>query len=450
MTNRFPSHRAAVVAIIAATAGTGAAAAQAAPTQCASGQATFTSTGSEQCYTVPAGVTRLAVTAVGAQGGSIPDLQGLPGTGAPGGFGAVVGGIVPVTPNSTLYVEVGANGSAGGSPAFGGGAGTTDGGVLAGAGGGGASDIQTVSCGACADPTNTASLQSRLLIAGGGGGAGSFGEAVGTPIAATPGGSAGVDALGDGGAGPTGSASGDGFGGGGGGLTAGGAGGAQGANIPDAGGADGVLGFGGTDSGGGGGGGGGLYGGGGGGGGAAVPLAISPGGGGGAGSSYVAPFITDPTISTDATGTPMVTIAPAAPGISATPSLNFPLQRLQRLSPPQAISVTNTGTGPLELSSLTFSGTDPGDFIVTSNGCLGPIAPGASCTITIAFAPQARGVRSASLEIGSDAPGPATSVTLTGQGRIGLTVIHRFSATRHDASRSHRRRSHSHRSRHTA
>ena len=37
---------------------------------CQSGTATFSSTGAEQCYTVPAGVSELSVAAVGGRGGN--------------------------------------------------------------------------------------------------------------------------------------------------------------------------------------------------------------------------------------------------------------------------------------------------------------------------------------------------------------------------------------------
>ena len=91
---------------------------------CETGAVTFTflggpSLGDEQCYTVPAGVSELSITAVGAEGGT--------GFGV-AGFGAVVGGQVAVTPGETLYVEVGSNGSTNGGADFGGGgAGGSDG-----------------------------------------------------------------------------------------------------------------------------------------------------------------------------------------------------------------------------------------------------------------------------------------------------------------------------------
>ena len=148
---------------------------------CETGAVTFTflggpSLGDEQCYTVPAGVSELSITAVGAEGGTGFGLAG---------FGAVVGGQVAVTPGETLYVEVGSNGSTNGGADFGGGgAGGSDG-----ASGGGASDVRTVSQG------QSGSLASRLIVAGGGGGGGA--AATGNTVGGV-GGSAGADASGDG------------------------------------------------------------------------------------------------------------------------------------------------------------------------------------------------------------------------------------------------------------
>src|SRR5262245_46190618 len=77
---------------------------------------TYTATGSEQQFTVPAGVTSLHLVAIGGQGGS---------AGAAGGFGDRLEGDLAVTPGATLYVEVGGNGADGGfnGGAAGGGAG---------------------------------------------------------------------------------------------------------------------------------------------------------------------------------------------------------------------------------------------------------------------------------------------------------------------------------------
>jgi hypothetical protein len=132
---------------------------------------TFTYTAAEQTYQVPAGVTRLHVVLVGAPGGTPANGFGTPGT------GAQLVGDLPVPPGvSTLYVEVGGGGAQAEPPkipyaATGG----WNGGGSGAAGGGGASDIRSVSCGAalaCVTGGSSASLNSRLAVAGGGGGGG--------------------------------------------------------------------------------------------------------------------------------------------------------------------------------------------------------------------------------------------------------------------------------------
>ncbi len=266
-----------VVAVFAALGGVSAFASPV----CQTGAYTFTATGAEQCYTVPAGTTWLYVTAVGQPGGA----------GANGaGYGAVVTGYLPVGGGHTLYVEVG-------DGVFGGGG--LAGPSYSAGDGGGASDVRTCSISSCALSTS----DTREIVAAGGGGGGGYGGG-------GAGGSGGIDALGDGDVGGSSGYCGD-FGdgcGGGGGTSSSGGGG--GAGYP-AGGSAGTLGDGGNggggsypDEAGGGGGGGGYYGGGGGG--------ADFGGGGGAGSSFAARFVADATIQTDTTGVPEVAITPVS------------------------------------------------------------------------------------------------------------------------------------------
>jgi Glycine rich protein len=253
---------------------------------------TFASTGAEQEFTVPGGVTSLHVVLVGGKGGSTP-------LGGSAGFGARVEGDLPVSPGAVLYVVVAGNGGTGtgggGAPGSGGlggfnggaqGGGGLQPGTQPGGGGGGGSDIRTES----------GVLGSRLIVAGGGGGAGGRGESF------TPG--AGGNAGSAGGVGGSGGAT----GGGAGTSSAGGAGGAASGGTSGFG-TSGSLGTGGAGADGnavdpaGGGGGGGLYGGGGGGGG--DPQGA---GGGGGGSSY-AGAATNVQTTVDATGAPLVTIS---------------------------------------------------------------------------------------------------------------------------------------------
>jgi hypothetical protein len=130
---------------------------------------TFTYTGQEQLYTVPAGITIVGVRAVGADGGGSTGF-------VTGGHGGVVEADLTVSPGEQLYLEVGQAGQgppdgAGGNG--GGGPGGNEGPENA-YGGGGASDVRTVSCGAgpVGCPSDGVSLASRMLVAGGGGGEG--------------------------------------------------------------------------------------------------------------------------------------------------------------------------------------------------------------------------------------------------------------------------------------
>lgn len=230
----------------------------AAPAQAAT--LTFLFTGSEQEFTVPAGVTSIHVIAIGGSGGA--------GGSAAGGAAAQVTANLAVTPGQTLYIEVGGKGKnseGGGGGGFNGGAAGGAGGSPIAGGGGGASDVRLL-------PGPGLSPDSRQIVAGGGGGGG------GTGIESAGGAGGAAESAGE--------ASPDGDEGGGGGTQS--AGGLGGIGVFSNGfeGQRGEGGAGGTScgpGGGGGGGGGGFFGGGGGG----PGCEVLAGGGGGGGSSLV-------------------------------------------------------------------------------------------------------------------------------------------------------------------
>jgi hypothetical protein len=278
----------------------------------------FTYTGAEQTFTVPAGVSSVRVVAVGGRGGR-----------SDGGFGARVSGDLAVSPGQVLFVEVGANAptpAPGQSPPFNGGG---AGGHTAGAGGG-ASDLRTAS------RSTGGSLSSRLIVAaGGGGGTGASGSGYGGSGGAA--GAPGADGAGIN----------KGMGGGAGTASAGGAGGGGGPF-----GAAGTLGGGGSGGTGsaivtgGGGGGGGYYGGGGGGGGTSEAY----GGGGGGGSSFTG-TATDPSVAADTSASPSVTITytGASTGTGGTDG-----------TPGSTADKTKPALGSLSFSATTFKATSSG------------------------------------------------------------------------------------------
>jgi hypothetical protein len=109
----------------------------------------------------------------------------------------------------------------------------------------------------------------------------------------------------------------------------------------------------------------------------------------------------------------------AVAAATPTPSpLAFGTQPITTIGDPHSVVVSNTGGDiALKVSRVTIAGANPDDFIKTSDGCEGAtVAPGASCTVTLRFAPTATGARSAALRIADNAPGSPQDIALTGTG----------------------------------
>jgi hypothetical protein len=109
----------------------------------------------------------------------------------------------------------------------------------------------------------------------------------------------------------------------------------------------------------------------------------------------------------------------SGPAVTLTPtSLSFGSQRVGTQSTPQTVSLRNSGSAALTISSIALGGSYPGDY-GSSNDC--PLAPqtlaaGASCTISASFLPSVTGSRPASVTIADDAPGNPQSISLSGSG----------------------------------
>ncbi len=85
-----------------------------------------------------------------------------------------------------------------------------------------------------------------------------------------------------------------------------------------------------------------------------------------------------------------------------------------------AVTLTNSGTGTLNLSSLALTG----DYAVQSNTCGSQVVAGANCAITVAFTPTLKGSRTGILQLTDNAPDNPQKVTLTGTGvSIALSPI---------------------------
>jgi hypothetical protein len=110
------------------------------------------------------------------------------------------------------------------------------------------------------------------------------------------------------------------------------------------------------------------------------------------------------------------------PGITINPtSLTFPNQVVTTTSAQMVINVSSSGTAPLLISSIAVTGTNPVDFVETTNCPTGTVAlaPGNSCGIFISFAPTDLGARSASVVVtdnNGNVSGSQQSVPLSGTG----------------------------------
>ena len=100
--------------------------------------------------------------------------------------------------------------------------------------------------------------------------------------------------------------------------------------------------------------------------------------------------------------------------------LSFGTQVLNTTATAQYFYIYNKGTTTLTLTSETISGTNSGDFAISSNTCTATLAVGSSCYIYITFNPSAVGPRTASVQIVDSASGSPQSVALNG---IGIGAI---------------------------
>jgi hypothetical protein len=105
-----------------------------------------------------------------------------------------------------------------------------------------------------------------------------------------------------------------------------------------------------------------------------------------------------------------------SPGISFNPaSVTFATQGVTTASPIQRITVSSTGSAALAVKSIAVAGNNPGDFPTSGDTCTGAtVAPGASCTIGVAFSPTATGTRSATVTFADNSPGGPHVVAVSG------------------------------------
>jgi len=122
-------------------------------------------------------------------------------------------------------------------------------------------------------------------------------------------------------------------------------------------------------------------------------------------------------------GNPATTFSISLTGNGATPvaaltpaPLNFGNQSMPGSST-EVATLTNSGNASLSSISASISGTNAGDFSISSDRCSGVVLPANSnCLVTVSFSPKAKGNRAATLSIADSASGSPQTISLTGTG----------------------------------
>jgi len=124
---------------------------------------------------------------------------------------------------------------------------------------------------------------------------------------------------------------------------------------------------------------------------------------------------------------------PQAPVVTLDPTGTFNLAGTTTqgtTAVPQNLTVSNTGTGPLHVTTIGVSGLNAGDFSISGSNCLATaVAVGASCAIPVTFTPLASGIRTTTLTITDDAANSPQMVTLNATAAPAATIVAAAGAT---------------------
>ena len=91
--------------------------------------------------------------------------------------------------------------------------------------------------------------------------------------------------------------------------------------------------------------------------------------------------------------------------------LNFGNQKVGTQSQPMTVKISNPGTVPIAISSITGTG----DFTQT-NTCGSSLPIRGSCVVNVVFAPTQKGARTGTLTLNDKVPGSPQLISLSGTG----------------------------------
>ncbi|MEO7057035.1 MAG: choice-of-anchor D domain-containing protein [Caldimonas sp.] len=141
--------------------------------------------------------------------------------------------------------------------------------------------------------------------------------------------------------------------------------------------------------------------------------------------------VNDGTVNSAVAASASVLVSLPAPTLTIS-ATSLPFSAAAGSSTTSAAVIGNSGSAPLILTSLTFSGPQASEFtLAPSNGCTAAqsIAVSSNCTLVVSFHPLVAGARTATLTIVHSATGSPQVVTLQGtatavpQGKIELSAL---------------------------
>ncbi len=116
---------------------------------------------------------------------------------------------------------------------------------------------------------------------------------------------------------------------------------------------------------------------------------------------------------------PLLTAGVAESTATLSPAtLTFASLAVNALSNSQNVTVANTGTITLSITSITIS-----QNFAEQNNCTQPLLPGGTCTIQVSFAPAATGALQGVLTIFGNVPSGQATVSLSGTGLAAGNVV---------------------------
>ena len=109
---------------------------------------------------------------------------------------------------------------------------------------------------------------------------------------------------------------------------------------------------------------------------------------------------------------------PVGAKLTASPaSLTFAARAEGTTSKPQVVTLTNAKTKKQNQTITVFGVSIAGDFAVPTGACLGSLAAGKKCKVSVTFTPSATGTRKGTLTVTSNAKNPSLTISLKGKGK---------------------------------